>query len=172
MTWTRCSDERLRGCIGSLEARSIVSGLPQLALSAARDRRFEPVTLAEVPGLRCTVSLLCCYEEAASWQDWTVGTHGVIIAFTDPQSGVQRSATYLPEIARREGWTQRATVESLVLKAGYTGALSSALLSSLRVTRYQSSLLTRTYAHYLAARQGSESVVVEDAIPARNACLF
>ena len=26
----------------------------------------------EVPGLECTVSLLCCYEEAQRWDDWTV----------------------------------------------------------------------------------------------------
>jgi AMMECR1 domain-containing protein len=46
VTWTRSADARLRGCIGSLEPRAIVDGLPEYALtSALRDRRFPPVTL-------------------------------------------------------------------------------------------------------------------------------
>lgn len=48
-----------------------------------------------------------------------VGTHGLIINFVEPGAGMRRSATYLPEIAHREGWTKRYTVESLILKSGY-----------------------------------------------------
>ena len=143
------ADARLRGCIGSLEARGIAAGLPEYALtSALRDRRFAPVTRAEVVGLECTVSLLTHYEPAASWDDWEVGVHGLIVDFRDPGSGASRSATYLPEIAAREGWTRRYTVESLVRKAGYEGAVGAPLLASLRVTRYRSSPLTRAYADY------------------------
>jgi uncharacterized protein (TIGR00296 family) len=149
VTWTRVADARLRGCIGSLEARGIADGLPEYALtSALRDRRFPPVTRAEVAELECTVSLLTHYEPAASWDDWTVGVHGLIIDFRDPQSGASRSATYLPEIAEREGWTRRYTVESLVRKAGFNGAVAEPLLRALRVTRYRSSPLTRAYADY------------------------
>ena len=149
VTWTRTADARLRGCIGSLDARSIGDGLPEYALtSALRDRRFAPVTRAEVAGLECTVSLLTHYEPAASWQDWDVGTHGLIVDFADPATGARRSATYLPEIAAREGWSRRYTVESLLRKAGYDGAVSDRLLASLQVTRYQSSPLTRAYADY------------------------
>jgi len=32
-----------------------------------------------------------------------VGTHGLIIEFTDPNNNVRRSATYLPEVAAHEG---------------------------------------------------------------------
>ena len=136
MTWTRSADARLRGCIGSLDARGIVAGLPEYALtSALRDRRFSPVTRAEVGGLECTVSLLTHYEPAASWQDWEVGTHGLIVDFADPSSGARRSATYLPEIAAREGWSRRYTVESLLRKAGYDGPISDKLLASLTVVR-------------------------------------
>ena len=136
MTWTRSADARLRGCIGSLEARGIAAGLPEYALiSALRDRRFSPVTRAEVGGLECTVSLLTHYEPAASWQDWEVGTHGLIVDFADPSSGARRSATYLPEIAAREGWSRRYTVESLLRKAGYDGPISDKLLASLTVVR-------------------------------------
>ena len=48
-----------------------------------------------------------------------MGIHGLIISFRDPDTGVRRSATYLPEIAHREGWTVRYTVESLCRKSGF-----------------------------------------------------
>jgi hypothetical protein len=35
----------------------------------------------EVAALSCTVSLLCAFERAASWQDWSIGVHGLIIEF-------------------------------------------------------------------------------------------
>jgi AMMECR1 domain-containing protein len=82
-----------------------------------------------------------------------VGTHGLLIHFCDPASGAQRSATYLPEIAAREGWSRRGTVESLLRKAGYNGSVSEALLRQLRVTRYQSSPLTRSYGEYAQAAE-------------------
>ena len=63
---------------------------------------------------------------------------------------MQRSATYLPEIAAREGWSRRYTVESLIRKAGYGGAIGEPLLAALRVTRYGSSPLTRKFAEYAA----------------------
>lgn len=37
-----------------------------------------------------------------------------------PVQGVARSATYLPEIAEREGWTLEETIKTLVRKSGYT----------------------------------------------------
>jgi AMMECR1 domain-containing protein len=82
-----------------------------------------------------------------------VGTHGLIIDFQDPLSGAARSATYLPEIAERERWSRRAAIESLIRKAGYSGAIGDALLRSLRVTRYQSSPLTRRYEEFEEARR-------------------
>lgn len=81
-----------------------------------------------------------------------IGVHGIIIDFIDPQArfvtlrrgaaqrcylltparfvpraqGVARSATYLPEIAEREGWTLQETILSLVRKSGFTVRGSSA----------------------------------------------
>jgi AMMECR1 domain-containing protein len=49
--------------------------------SALQDRRFEPMAHREVAALSCTVSLLCAFERAASWQDWSIGVHGLIIEF-------------------------------------------------------------------------------------------
>ena len=48
-------------------------GLKDYALtSALRDHRFAPISASEVPALKCTVSLLCGFERAAHWADWTV----------------------------------------------------------------------------------------------------
>ncbi len=44
--------------------------------SALRDRRFNPIQAKELPYLRCTVSLLSCFEQAATWSDWEIGVHG------------------------------------------------------------------------------------------------
>lgn len=49
--------------------------------SALQDRRFEPMAHREVASLSCTVSLLCAFERAKSWRDWSIGVHGLIIEF-------------------------------------------------------------------------------------------
>jgi AMMECR1 domain-containing protein len=86
--------------------------------SALRDSRFSPVQLKEVAHLSCSVSLLCCFEHAQGWQDWQIGQHGLIIEFTDPVLHCKRTATFLPEVAADQGWSQRQCIESLVRKAG------------------------------------------------------
>lgn len=49
--------------------------------SALRDRRFPPIEARELPNLRCTVSLLTCFEAAAGWEDWEIGKHGESMLF-------------------------------------------------------------------------------------------
>lgn len=99
-------------CIVVLAVAAVVS------CSALRDSRFSPVQLKEVAHLSCSVSLLCSFERADSWQDWQIGTHGLIIEFTDPVMQCKRTATFLPEVAADQGWSQRQCIESLVRKAG------------------------------------------------------
>jgi uncharacterized protein (TIGR00296 family) len=71
---------RLRGCIGTTTPRPLRTALHDYALtSALRDSRFAPVSARELKQLGCKVSLLSRFETAASWRDWTVGTHGIII---------------------------------------------------------------------------------------------
>ncbi|CAL8466636.1 g6172 [Coccomyxa elongata] len=156
VTWNKQSrrGHRLRGCIGTLEPRHLHTALRDYALtSALRDRRFEPMSHREVASLSCTVSLLCAFEEAKSWKDWTVGTHGLIIDFFDPVARCQRSATFLPEVASHERWTQEETIDSLIAKAGYTGSVTAELRASLTMTRYQSSAASLTYDEYCAIAQ-------------------
>jgi uncharacterized protein (TIGR00296 family) len=174
-TWnksTRLGEPRLRGCIGTLEPRSLRSALPEYALtSALRDRRFPPVALAELPYLHCTVSLLHSFEAGAGWDDWEVGTHGIIINFSD--AGVKRSATFLPEVAAHAGWDRAATLEQLVRKAGCAGGASPRLRAAVRLTRYQSTTCTLSYEEYQRLKDPAlyrlpkpdKGHTVEDAIP-------
>eukprot|EP00227_Mantoniella_beaufortii_P017698 CAMPEP_0197589370 /NCGR_PEP_ID=MMETSP1326-20131121/10343_1 /TAXON_ID=1155430 /ORGANISM="Genus nov. species nov., Strain RCC2288" /LENGTH=214 /DNA_ID=CAMNT_0043154301 /DNA_START=55 /DNA_END=699 /DNA_ORIENTATION=+ len=146
---------RLRGCIGSLTPRHLHGGLHEYALhSGVKDGRFHPIELRELPALECKVSLLSCYEVAANYLDWEVGIHGLIIEFLDDsQRSVKRSATYLPDIARQEGWTKLEAIDSLIRKAGFRGSITDALRASLQTTRYQSTASKATYGEYLGARQ-------------------
>ena len=73
---------RLRGCIGTLSPTELRTGLREYALiSSLRDRRFDPISEAEVPRLSVTVSLLTNYEHARDVYDWEVGVHGIILSF-------------------------------------------------------------------------------------------
>lgn len=108
ITWDKrrsTSDESfdLRGCIGTLSPRPLLTAVGEYALTSAfRDRRFDPIKTHEVPHLRVAVSLLVNYEECSHCHDWVVGVHGIIIKFTE--RGVDYSATYLPEVANEQGW--------------------------------------------------------------------
>ncbi|KAK4337726.1 hypothetical protein RND71_042213 [Anisodus tanguticus] len=154
VTWKKVvngGEPRLRGCIGTLEARCIITGFRDYALtSALRDRRFPPIQAKELPTLQCTVSILTNYETAANYLDWEVAKHGIIIEFTDPDYNTRRNATYLPEVAAHEGWTIIEAIDSLIRKAGYNGAITESLRKRIRLTRYQSTLFTMQYSEYVA----------------------
>ncbi|EYU33334.1 hypothetical protein ABFS82_03G017100 [Erythranthe guttata] len=154
VTWKKAvngGEPRLRGCIGTLEARCIVNGFKDYALtSALRDRRFPPIQAKELPNLECTVSILTNYEPARDYLDWEVGKHGIIIEFADPDYNTRRSATYLPEVAAHEGWTVIEAIDSLIRKAGYSGKITGQLRKSIQLTRYQSTLFTMHYGDYVA----------------------
>lgn len=55
------------------------------------------------------------------------------------------SATYLPDVAREQGWTKVEAIDSAIRKAGWNGPITPALRSSLIIERYQSSKFTATY---------------------------
>ena len=156
----------LRGCIGSLSPMPVATGLTKYALmSGLRDQRFTPIHPSEVPHLRVAVSLLVQYEECQHVYDWQVGTHGIVIKFSvekqphqhslapsfQSNSNLQQqySATYLPEVAKEQGWDQATAVASLIRKAGYTKDITEALLQRIHCTRYQSSKLKMTFEEYL-----------------------
>jgi hypothetical protein len=75
----------------------------------------------------------------------------------DPEARCQRSATFLPEVARHERWSCEETMDALIAKAGFAGHVTGDLRASLAVTRYQSSAAAMTYDEYCAARQPAPS---------------
>ncbi|XVF82741.1 hypothetical protein PTKIN_Ptkin16aG0073800 [Pterospermum kingtungense] len=166
VTWKKVvngGEPRLRGCIGTLEARCLINGFKDYALtSALRDRRFPPIQAKELPYLECTVSILTDYETANNYLDWEVGKHGIIIEFTDDH-GTRRSATYLPEVPAHEGWTKMEAIDSLMRKAGFSGPIMESLRKRIKLTRYQSTLFTMhysDYASYVKATRGAVPYIV------------
>ena len=120
--------------------------------SALRDKRFSPILEEELRSLSCTVSFLHSFERASHWQDWQIGTHGLIVEFRDPNTREHRNATYLPEIAAAEGWTKQGTIDSLLRKAGFHGHISYRMREGLSLTRYQSTAHMMTYDNYIARK--------------------
>ncbi|KAK8643284.1 hypothetical protein V6N13_012587 [Hibiscus sabdariffa] len=153
VTWKKVvngGEPRLRGCIGTLEACRLINGFRDYALtSALRDRRFPPIQAKELPSLECTVSILTDYETANNYLDWEVGKHGIIIEFLDDYN-TRRTATYLPEVPAHEGWTNVEAIDSLIRKAGFSGPITESLRKRIKLTRYQSTLFTMHYSHYVS----------------------
>ncbi len=64
--------------------------------------------------------------------------------------GRRRSATFLPEVAAEQGWTQAQTIEALLRKGGVAGPPSPAVWASITAERYQSQKTALTHAEWLA----------------------
>ncbi|KAK3931495.1 AMMECR1-like protein [Frankliniella fusca] len=117
--------------------------------SAVRDSRFSPITPDELPRLRVAVSILRHFEDAQDYLDWTVGVHGIRIEFLN-EKGNRRSATYLPEVAPEQGWDRIQTIDSLLRKGGFKGAVTPELRRSIKLVRYQSEKVAVTYPEYVS----------------------
>lgn len=152
----RSLDWKLRGCIGTFAAKELSSGLREYALIAGlHDTRFPPISVSELSHLRCDLSLLTRFEKMplGDLLDWTIGVHGIQIDFTDPLTHRQHSATYLPEVAHEQGWTQEETIEELVHKSAYPKALTDQVKARIQLTRYQSEKASLRYDEYVALRK-------------------
>lgn len=156
----------LRGCIGTLAKRNLQHALSEFAItSALHDRRFDPISIHELPMLRVGVSLLVKYEVCQDCLDWVVGVHGIIIKFggNNNNTGEQYSATYLPEVAKDQSWNQKEAVVSLIRKAGYHGHVTNELLSSIHCTRYQSSKFRVSYQDYVMMMHAGKDPLLNSA---------
>lgn len=150
VTWEIGKDRRLRGCIGTFSAMNLHCGLREYAItSAVRDSRFSPITPEELPRLRVAVSILRHFEDAQDYLDWTVGVHGIRIEFLN-EKGNKRSATYLPEVAPEQGWDRIQTIDSLLRKGGFKGAVTPEFRRTIKLVRYQSEKVAVAYPDYLA----------------------
>ncbi|XP_033955802.1 nuclear protein AMMECR1 isoform X2 [Pseudochaenichthys georgianus] len=119
---------------------------------ALKDSRFPPMTRDELPRLFCSVSLLTNFEDVGDYLDWEVGVHGIRIEFFN-EKGSKRTATYLPEVAKEQGWDHIQTIDSLLRKGGYKAPITNDFRKTIKLTRYRSEKLTMGYAEYIAHRQ-------------------
>ncbi len=90
------------------------------------------------------------YEDCEDAHDWIVGVHGILLKFQ--VGGTHYNATYLPEVAYEQGWTQEQTIRSLIRKSGFYGNPREVLSpnnESLQCIRYQSSKKYLTYDEYV-----------------------
>ncbi|KAJ2430545.1 AMME syndrome candidate protein 1 protein, partial [Coemansia sp. RSA 2531] len=151
VTWNKSGrgKDKLRGCIGNFSAMRLDSGLREYAVTSAfNDTRFKPITQSELPRLSCSVSLLTDFEEAEDYLDWDVGKHGVWIEFRN-ERGRKQTATFLPEIAKEQGWTKVETIDHLLMKGGYELTITSEMRQSIKLTRYQSQKAHLSYDEYM-----------------------
>ncbi|KAF3812542.1 hypothetical protein GH733_019344 [Mirounga leonina] len=81
-----------------------------------------------------------------------VGVHGIRIEFIN-EKGSKRTATYLPEVAKEQGWDHIQTIDSLLRKGGYKAPITNEFRKTIKLTRYRSEKMTLSYAEYLAHRQ-------------------
>jgi len=108
------ADHALRGCIGNIEpieplAKNIIHNARN---SAFEDPRFPPVYEDEVEHLTIEISILTVPEFIPSYNDFSVGKHGIII------ESAGRRAVFLPQVAPEQGWDAATTLTHLAMKAG------------------------------------------------------
>lgn len=152
----------LRGCIGTFEAQPLAAGLSSYAVIAAlHDSRFPRVAARELPSLQCAVTLLTCFEDrGAAILDWEVGVHGIRISFQGGSGGGggrRLGATYLPDVAREQGWTREQALVSLMRKAGWEGPRArwreAAEAGGMKLVRYRGDKEAVRYGEYKAWRE-------------------
>jgi AmmeMemoRadiSam system protein A len=107
-------DSRLRGCIGSLEAREpLAENVRRNARKAAfRDPRFQPLTEVEFRRVAIEISVLTPARPISSSTEIAIGRHGIILE----KDG--HRAVYLPQVAPEQGWDLETTLAHLAVKAG------------------------------------------------------
>merc|ERR1712127_474625 len=149
VTWKIGKDQKLRGCIGTFNEMELHHGLREYAITfAMKDSRFSPMSREEFPGLQVSVSVLCNFADGVDYTDWELGTHGIRIEFLS-ERGNKKTATFLPEVPTAQGWDKIQTIDSLLRKGGWRGAVTPDVRRSIRLVRYQSELVSVTYQDYL-----------------------
>lgn len=89
--------------------------------------------------------MLTDFETIASPMDWEIGRHGLRISFVHRSR--RYGSTYLPDVAREQGWSKMETIISLMRKAGWNGRREDwDKVTSLSITRYQG---LATYTDYI-----------------------
>jgi AmmeMemoRadiSam system protein A len=113
VTLKRRGDDELRGCIGYAEPLyPLREAVARGAVAAAlEDRRFSPVTSAELPGLRIEISALTALAPVRA-EDVRVGEDGLVV-----RRG-ERRGLLLPQVAPEWGWDRETFLGKTCRKAG------------------------------------------------------
>lgn len=155
VTWKMGKEKKLRGCIGTFTSTSLHHGLREYAItSACKDSRFDPVTADDFSRLHCSISLLLDFEVADHYLDWQIGVHGIRIEFHN-EKGSKKAATYLPEVSLEQGWNHIQTIDSLLRKGGFKGAITSETRTSVCLVRFQSEKIGISHTEYLSFKNGT-----------------
>lgn len=130
---------RLRGCIGSTEARlpthqAVVAAAVDAAFS---DPRFAPLAPDELPALCVSVSVLTPMIPIRDPAAIVVGRDGVAL------SHAGRGALFLPEVATSHGWTRDELLAQLARKAG----LPASAWREARLSVFQSEMFGENGSH-------------------------
>uniref|UniRef100_A0A0N4ZQU0 AMMECR1 domain-containing protein n=1 Tax=Parastrongyloides trichosuri TaxID=131310 RepID=A0A0N4ZQU0_PARTI len=151
ITWKIGKEKELRGCIGTFDRNlSLRKGLKEFALTSAfNDSRFDPISTKEIPKLYCSVSILTNFEWANDCWDWIIGTHGIRIEFTPRNSKKRYGGVFLPEVMVEQEWDQETTLRYLVKKADYHGPFDGELCDSIKLERFQSQKISKSYDDYI-----------------------
>ncbi len=104
----------LRGCVGYVAPMKPLSYTVRdvAALAALRDRRFPPVTPAELGELRYEISVLSPLRRVLDVGSIEVGRDGLVIRRGDSEG------LLLPQIPVEQGWDRATFLEQACLKAG------------------------------------------------------
>ncbi len=108
-------DDKLRGCIGRLEAdEAIFNTVEKMAVaSASHDSRFAPIREEELEKMKIEISVLSPLRKISSIHEIIPGKHGILI-----RKGCY-SGTFLPQVADKTGWdTEELLAQCSDRKAG------------------------------------------------------
>jgi uncharacterized protein len=106
-------DGELRGCIGLMRSdHPLLETVARMAVAAAtEDGRFDPVTPAELDGLRIEISALGPLEPIRP-AEVVVGRHGLLIGYGS------RRGVLLPQVPIEHGWDRETFLAHTCGKAG------------------------------------------------------
>lgn len=113
VTVRRRGDRELRACVGRIDASQplIVAVAIAASAAAAEDRRFDPLTVDELPLLSLEISALGPFFEVPPGSI-EVGVHGVLV------SSGGRSGLLLPQVAVEHRWERETFLAHACRKAG------------------------------------------------------
>ena len=105
---------RLRGCIGFIEAKTpLAKTVEEMSVAAAfRDPRFPPLRKEELKDVQLEISVLTPLRRIADVAEIEVGTHGLYIR----KGG--SAGLLLPQVATEYGWDRGTFLKETCRKAG------------------------------------------------------